>query len=150
MDTWAHQIFVRELSPLRKWSAKVAYAVITSSTSGLDHTFQSKCRPKEELAELRALAKIYISAIQIYISWHVFCKILHHPQLPSFHPSRHLSLTLEQSNSGFPSFLFTLLCSSQNHWDKSCWLVVTGSWVFKLGGKNPNKHFNYFTWVHFR
>lgn len=47
---------------------------------------------------------------------------VHQSQRPSFHPVLHLSSHLEQSNSGFPSFLLTSLCAPHNHMPKSCLL----------------------------
>lgn len=39
----------------------------------------------------------------------------HQSHLPSFHPVLHLSSHLAQSNTSFPSFLFTSLCASHSH-----------------------------------
>ena len=47
-------------------------------------------------------------------------------QEPSFHPSFQRSNTFVQSNSGFPSFSFTMLCCSQNHCDNASELLTSG------------------------
>lgn len=60
------------------------------------------------------------------------CFLNGQPQLPSFHPSRHLSSTRLQSNSGFPVFLFTWLCNLHIHWESSSRDDVCGLFVFSL------------------
>jgi len=56
-------------------------------------------------------------------------KISSQSQEPSFHPSLHLSFTLEQSNSGFPNLELTMLWIRQNHCDRADWLEVSGGSV---------------------
>jgi hypothetical protein len=52
------------------------------------------------------------------------------PHLPSFHPVLHLSSHLEQSNVGFPSFLFTSLCASQSQFPSSSRVLARTGYRF--------------------
>lgn len=73
-------------------------------------------------------------SIYITVAFHQEC-LDSQPQLPSFHPSRHLSSTRLQSNSGFPVFLFTWLCNLHIHWESSSRDDVCGVFVFSLKKK---------------
>lgn len=81
---------------------------------------------------LQQKGQVHRISVWLHIAHVHYCVGGFQSQDPSFQPSRHLSSTLLQSNSGLPNRMLMSLWRRHIHCERLCWLLVSGWFVFNL------------------